>query len=948
MGFNPNQPRDKDGKWSSFGAQAQHHLDQAAALGKKGAEYQGRLAAGHAANAAQALVDGKDPDGHLDKLHAAVTALRIKAHKAKQAGDGDAVEHDAAFRHYNDILKGLKAAQKGAGGLPAISLYRHGKGPEVQDLHAEAPPVKDKYLAAGKLQQELEKHGFGEAHTAKMKALNAATFAAAALASSHATHVRYNAEVALAAYQQLHDHIQAGKELPDHLDSLTVKRIQQAVKDAVEHAGVPHEEHLFQTPPKGLDDVDQVIEPAPAAASVGGLSHEGRAWVSSRMEQMAQLHKQTVVNGHTDPDQLNKMFKLASDLRARQLHLQQNGGSKEDIDHTREAAKLAMDFHKAHSGKNPFEISSAASKLVGFHYDHHQNEDGTWAHDGEQPASEPQTAQPASEAQSPVTASPQGSPVQVVAPNIIPYERIGKKVSGATGTNPGGFYKGPDGKEYYVKQYDHPGQAACEHIANRLYEAVGVPVANTSLSVSPEGKLLHVSEIIPGVTQAVANAETGRQLAQGLVVDSVLGNHDVVGHYTQNVVNAPDGTLYRIDNGGSILYKGLEGRKNKSVVQKLTELETFFDPSMSAKYAQSMGAAGYGHWTAIPGVENQLLKTADALRPENVDKMVDPIPGVSDEEKQEIKQALTHRRSELLKKHQEFLDHKAKMAAEAARNQEPKVVPQSHLERMAWADQQPASQKIQKGYQLPPTVKEWHEQLKQVWDPSEMHGYALPSEQELKGTHSAIQQHGLSIGHMTQPDQFMRCLDEGGTFKTIHDTKIGNGGSGGSAIKVRTKVETKLGMWDGQTNNRAPFYCSPLYGITHQPPPEQLTSNNDYGSVLLDLHPHVMDRAAWYPTDTYEQPKQHSTEQGIGYMAAVQHQNKGNLTLQESNVLGGMSMDDVRAVRLLPSSHNSADVIRAKLDRLGLSHLPIYLVDEGHNLISHHSGEDYSKKGGQP
>ncbi len=87
-----------------------------------------------------------------------------------------------------------------------------------------------------------------------------------------------------------------------------------------------------------------------------------------------------------------------------------------------------------------------------------------------------------------------GAPAPPPDPNAIPeldakaaMERL---VAPASGSNPGGLYRGADGVERYVKQYDDPAQAYSEAAANRIYRELGFEAPVSSLVREGE-KTLH-------------------------------------------------------------------------------------------------------------------------------------------------------------------------------------------------------------------------------------------------------------------------------------------------------------------------------------------------------------------------------------------------------------------------------------------------------------------------
>lgn len=148
--YDPNQARDGSGKWTSL---ADHHQAQVQVLKGKGTAKR-HEATMHAARAAEAILSGQDATAHLDKLGAAVTALRIQGHHLRTKGKDD-TEAVAAHKHYNDTFKSLVAAHRKQGAVPTVSHFqgRDAEMPSLRDtsplapttpgVHTRTQPAKD-------------------------------------------------------------------------------------------------------------------------------------------------------------------------------------------------------------------------------------------------------------------------------------------------------------------------------------------------------------------------------------------------------------------------------------------------------------------------------------------------------------------------------------------------------------------------------------------------------------------------------------------------------------------------------------------------------------------------------------------------------------------------------------------------------------------------------------
>lgn len=141
---------------------------------------------------------------------------------------------------------------------------------------------------------------------------------------------------------------------------------------------------------------------------------------------------------------------------------------------------------------------------------------------------------------------------------VIMHTRTG----GQAGSNRGGFYTGSDGVRRYVKLYDDPAQAACEHVANAIYRDLRLAAPRSELFRLPDGGLGYASEILDnaGTLADSVDAATAREALRGFAADVLLGNWDAAGMSGDNMVRIADGVA-RIDTGGSLLFRAMAGRK---------------------------------------------------------------------------------------------------------------------------------------------------------------------------------------------------------------------------------------------------------------------------------------------------------------------------------------------------------------------------------------------------
>ena len=185
---------------------------------------------------------------------------------------------------------------------------------------------------------------------------------------------------------------------------------------------------------------------------------------------------------------------------------------------------------------------------------------------------------------------------------------LGTKTGGAAGSNAlgkSGFWTGTDGVQRYVKEYANPAQAHVEHLANQLYNDLGVK-APESRVFQHEGKTLYASTILPGGKPLGLSPSKGdaREVARGFAADVFLANRDALGYSGDNVLKLPDGSIARIDNGGALLFKAQGGDKPGKL--EVGELTSSFDKSVAPQYAKVLEAAGVKNAFEAPGFRQQV------------------------------------------------------------------------------------------------------------------------------------------------------------------------------------------------------------------------------------------------------------------------------------------------------------------------------------------------------
>jgi predicted DNA-binding WGR domain protein len=155
-----------------------------------------------------------------------------------------------------------------------------------------------------------------------------------------------------------------------------------------------------------------------------------------------------------------------------------------------------------------------------------------------------------------------------------------KKIGPQKGSNPGGLFQESTGKKWYVKTLKSEAHAKNEILAAKLYQEAGLDVPNLKL-IQKDGKASIASEWKEGLTQPdPAKAGKLPGTMDGFVVDAWLCNRDSVGEDFTNLVQGPDGKAYRVDVGGSLIYRAQGGDK-PGFGNEVDELASMLDPAIN-------------------------------------------------------------------------------------------------------------------------------------------------------------------------------------------------------------------------------------------------------------------------------------------------------------------------------------------------------------------------------
>jgi SPP1 gp7 family putative phage head morphogenesis protein len=159
----------------------------------------------------------------------------------------------------------------------------------------------------------------------------------------------------------------------------------------------------------------------------------------------------------------------------------------------------------------------------------------------------------------------------VVAPVgglVFPESGESLEVVGELGGSTGAALVRDGRGQLWVRKYGvSEAQVLHEHLAHALYRAVGVAAPESRVYVDGRGRAYLLSEYIGDGRQlrelaGEALERAHEALRRGFVMDALLENYDVVGLERDNILVRGDGTVVRVDNGGSFSTRAGGGRKS--------------------------------------------------------------------------------------------------------------------------------------------------------------------------------------------------------------------------------------------------------------------------------------------------------------------------------------------------------------------------------------------------
>lgn len=184
--------------------------------------------------------------------------------------------------------------------------------------------------------------------------------------------------------------------------------------------------------------------------------------------------------------------------------------------------------------------------------------------------------------------------VKINSVDVLKTDYMKTKTGNQKGTNRGGFYKGDDDTHRYIKHYSDPSQAYCEKVTSTLYRDLNIGAPKTAVFKKDGGTSL-ASDIVDGFVNKNLgfDKKTANKILDGVAADILTANWDSVGLEFDNIVITPDGEVFRIDNGGSLLFRAQAGRKPEKVLDGIPEFNGFSDSAINPAYSAVMHKAGY-------------------------------------------------------------------------------------------------------------------------------------------------------------------------------------------------------------------------------------------------------------------------------------------------------------------------------------------------------------------
>lgn len=160
-----------------------------------------------------------------------------------------------------------------------------------------------------------------------------------------------------------------------------------------------------------------------------------------------------------------------------------------------------------------------------------------------------------------------------------------KHLGGSTGADL--YMDRNTGKEWVVKGGNSVGHMYNEYISNKLYNRYGINAPEAHIGIIDGREVLVTEFLKDSIPLATAVAEgkhlnVKSEVGRGFLVDVILANWDVVGTSMSmdNIRVTPDSKVWRVDTGGSLIYRAQGALKGKAFGDTPSEHNTLRDPNV--------------------------------------------------------------------------------------------------------------------------------------------------------------------------------------------------------------------------------------------------------------------------------------------------------------------------------------------------------------------------------
>jgi hypothetical protein len=203
----------------------------------------------------------------------------------------------------------------------------------------------------------------------------------------------------------------------------------------------------------------------------------------------------------------------------------------------------------------------------------------------------------------------------------------------AGGSNGARWAFDEDGNRWLLKTYHgDTDRVAAELLGNRVYAALGVPVAESG-TVTVQGKPAMVQRALKAEPRKYVfhDGAPSKELGADYMADALVANWDYIGMEDDNILWDENGTPIRVDQGGTFEYKAMGGPKPYGPVP--TEVWTMIQK----------GQAKRGADVTEDQMREQGAAIEERLTPEVIDSLIDATPFANKKMKERVRRNLKAR-----------------------------------------------------------------------------------------------------------------------------------------------------------------------------------------------------------------------------------------------------------------------------------------------------------------